>query len=118
MAEMRRSWATRTGFGALAILFWVVMALLPVASHVWMDGSGDYWLFMGQSMLVYAIAVLGLKREQSIDDRRQVRRAVRRQRLARRVGGDRVVQLTSEAWPLERLVRPVPGHHLVEHHTH
>ena len=60
MAEMRRSWATRTGFGALAILFWIVMALLPVASNVWMDGSGDYWLFMGQSMLVYAIAVLGL----------------------------------------------------------
>lgn len=57
---MRRSWATRTGFGAPAILFWIVMALLPLASTALLGDSGDYWLFMGQSMLVYAIAVLGL----------------------------------------------------------
>ncbi len=60
MAAVARSWATKTGFGGVAIAFWVILAVLPLINFVWDDPSFDYYMFMGQSMLIYAIAVLGL----------------------------------------------------------
>jgi branched-chain amino acid transport system permease protein len=60
MAAVARSWATKTGFGWAAIVFWAFLAALPLVSFVWEDPSSDYYMFMGQSMLIYAIAVLGL----------------------------------------------------------
>jgi branched-chain amino acid transport system permease protein len=54
------SWATRRGIGALAIVFWLGMLVLPVLGNVFPSDSFDYYMFMGQSMMVYAIAVLGL----------------------------------------------------------
>lgn len=60
MAAEANSWATRRGFGAIAILFWLVMLALPMLGKVYPSDSFDYYMFMGQSMMVYAIAVLGL----------------------------------------------------------
>ncbi|HEY0425827.1 MAG TPA: branched-chain amino acid ABC transporter permease [Rhodopila sp.] len=57
---MAASWATKRGVGTGAILFWIFMALLPLSGFVLQDSSFDYYMFMGQSMLIYAIAVLGL----------------------------------------------------------
>ncbi len=60
MAAVTNSWATRRGIGAVAILFWLAMLALPLLGNVFPSDSFDYYMFMGQSMLVYAIAVLGL----------------------------------------------------------
>jgi branched-chain amino acid transport system permease protein len=60
MAAISNSWATKSGIGAIAVVFWVLLAALPLMSFVWADPSFDYYMFMGQSMLIYAIAVLGL----------------------------------------------------------
>jgi branched-chain amino acid transport system permease protein len=60
MAAMARSWATKPHIGLWAIGFWVVLAALPLIGFVSDSPSFDYYLFMGQSMLIYAIAVLGL----------------------------------------------------------
>jgi branched-chain amino acid transport system permease protein len=57
---MPTSWATKRGVGIGAMLFWIGMALLPLTGFVWDESSFDYYMFMGQSMLIYAIAVLGL----------------------------------------------------------
>lgn len=57
---MARSWATKPHIGLWAIGFWVVLAALPLIGFVSDSPSFDYYLFMGQSMLIYAIAVLGL----------------------------------------------------------
>jgi branched-chain amino acid transport system permease protein len=43
-----------------AIFFWIGMALLPLIGFASDSTSFDYYMFMGQSMLIYAIAVLGL----------------------------------------------------------
>ena len=60
MAAKDNSWATRRGIGALAIVFWLGMLALPMLGKVYPSESFDYYMFMGQSMMVYAIAVLGL----------------------------------------------------------
>jgi len=60
MAAVTNSWATRRGIGAVAIVFWLAMAALPLLGSVFPSESFDYYMFMGQSMMVYAIAVLGL----------------------------------------------------------
>jgi branched-chain amino acid transport system permease protein len=60
MAAAENSWATRRGIGALAIVFWLGMLALPMLGKVYPSESFDYYMFMGQSMMVYAIAVLGL----------------------------------------------------------
>jgi len=60
MAALSKSWATKSGLPLTAILFWAAAALLPLAGSIWEDPSFDYYMFMGQSMLIYAIAVLGL----------------------------------------------------------
>ena len=60
MTAERNSWATRSGVGRMAIIFWVGLALLPLVGFFTDDPSFDYYMFMGQSMLIYAIAVLGL----------------------------------------------------------
>lgn len=43
-----------------AAIFWLGLALLPLLGFVLENTSFDYYMFMGQSMLIYAIAVLGL----------------------------------------------------------
>ena len=60
MAAVTNSWATRRGIGAVAIVFWLAMLALPLLGSVFPSESFDYYMFMGQSMMVYAIAVLGL----------------------------------------------------------
>ncbi len=60
MAAMAHSWATKAGIGWVAAIFWVILAVLPLAGFVSDSPSFDYYLFMGQSMLIYAISVLGL----------------------------------------------------------
>ena len=60
MAAMARSWATKPHIGLWAIGFWLVLAALPLIGFVSDSPSFEYYLFMGQSMLIYAIAVLGL----------------------------------------------------------
>ena len=60
MAAIDNSWATRRGIGSVAIVFWLAMLALPLLGNVYPSESFDYYLFMGQSMMVYAIAVLGL----------------------------------------------------------
>ncbi len=60
MAAMARSWATKPHIGLWAIGFWLVLAALPLIGFVTESPSFEYYLFMGQSMLIYAIAVLGL----------------------------------------------------------
>jgi branched-chain amino acid transport system permease protein len=54
------SWATKRGIGFGAALVWLMLAALPLAGFVWESTSFDYYMFMGQSMLIYAIAVLDL----------------------------------------------------------
>jgi branched-chain amino acid transport system permease protein len=60
MAAIARSWATKRGIGPAALIFWVLLAALPLVGLVTDSPSFDYYMFMGQSMLIYAIAVLGL----------------------------------------------------------
>ena len=60
MAAIDNSWATRRGIGSVAIVFWLAMLALPLLGNVYPSESFDYYMFMGQSMMVYAIAVLGL----------------------------------------------------------
>ena len=60
MAAISDSWATRGGLGPLAIFFWVLLAALPMAGLFTSDPSFDYYMFMGQAMLINAIAILGL----------------------------------------------------------
>ena len=60
MAAVAKSWATKKGIGWTACVVWLCFALLPLLGFVWRDESFDYYMFMGQSMLIYAIAVLGL----------------------------------------------------------
>ncbi len=55
MAAMAHSWATKAGIGWVAAIFWVILAVLPLAGFVCDSPSFDYYLFMGQSMLIYAI---------------------------------------------------------------
>ena len=57
---MSTSWATKRGVGIGAILVWIGLAVLPLIGFVSDYSSFDYYMFMGQSMLIYAIAVLGL----------------------------------------------------------
>src|SRR3954452_19317120 len=57
---MTTSWATKRSVGIGAVLLWLMLAALPLAGFVWETTSFDYYMFMGQSMLIYAIAVLGL----------------------------------------------------------
>lgn len=44
----------------LGAIFWLILAVLPLLGFVVDDPSFDYYMFMGQSMLIYTIAVLGL----------------------------------------------------------
>lgn len=60
MASTTNSWATRGRPGVLAVLFWVLLAALPLAGFLTDDPSFDYYMFMGQSMLINTIAILGL----------------------------------------------------------
>jgi len=60
MAAIVNGWAMKKGFGLVAIIFWIVLALLPMVGLITEDPSFEYYMFMGQSMLIYAIAVLGL----------------------------------------------------------
>jgi len=60
MAAIARSWATKQGIGPAALIFWVLLAALPLIGLITDDPSFEYYMFMGQSMLIYAIAVLGL----------------------------------------------------------
>ncbi len=60
MAADATSWATKAGFGKMAILFWAILAILPLVGFVYDDPSFEYYMFMGQSMLIYGTAVLGL----------------------------------------------------------
>jgi len=60
MAALSKSWATKSGFGWMAIVFWALLAVLPLIGFIHEDPSFDYYMFMGQSMLIYGIAVLGL----------------------------------------------------------
>ncbi|MBS0639676.1 MAG: branched-chain amino acid ABC transporter permease [Acetobacteraceae bacterium] len=60
MAAVTNSWATKGGPGVVAIAFWALLALLPFGERFVAEGSFDYYLFMGQAMLINAIAILGL----------------------------------------------------------
>ena len=60
MAAISDSWATKGGLGWTAILFWALLAALPLAGLFTEDPSFDYYMFMGQAMLINAIAILGL----------------------------------------------------------
>src|SRR3569623_2116527 len=60
MTASVNGWAMKRGFGPVAILIWILLALLPMIELVTDDPSFDYYMFMGQAMLIYAIAVLGL----------------------------------------------------------
>ena len=60
MAAAATSWATRRGIGWWALAFWIFMLVLPMVGSAFPTESFDYYMFLGQSMLVYAIAVLGL----------------------------------------------------------
>lgn len=60
MAAITDSWATRGRPGWIVILFWGLLAALPLAGLFTNDPSFDYYMFMGQAMLINAIAILGL----------------------------------------------------------
>lgn len=60
MAAITDSWATRGGPGWIVILFWILLAVLPLAGLVTDDPSFDYYMFMGQAILINAVAILGL----------------------------------------------------------
>jgi branched-chain amino acid transport system permease protein len=60
MAAITDSWATRGRPGWIVILFWGLLAVLPLAGLFTDDPSFDYYMFMGQAMLINAIAILGL----------------------------------------------------------
>lgn len=57
---MPAGWANKRGVGAGAMLVWAGLALLPLIGFISENTSFDYYMYMGQSMLIYAIAVLGL----------------------------------------------------------
>jgi len=57
---MTANWANKRGVGAGALLAWAGLALLPLIGFITENTSFDYYMYMGQSMLIYAIAVLGL----------------------------------------------------------
>jgi len=60
MAAVTNSWATKGGLKSPTILFWAFLGLLPLAGFFTDDPSFDYYMFMGQSMLINTIAILGL----------------------------------------------------------
>jgi branched-chain amino acid transport system permease protein len=60
MAAITDSWATRGRPGAIVILFWALLTALPLMGLFTDDPSFDYYMFMGQAMLINAIAILGL----------------------------------------------------------
>lgn len=60
MAAITDSWATRGKPGWIVILFWTLLAALPLAGLFTDDPSFDYYMFMGQAMLINAVAILGL----------------------------------------------------------
>jgi branched-chain amino acid transport system permease protein len=60
MAADKNSWATRGGPGVVTMLFWLAAALLPLIGLVHPSTSFDYYMFLGQAMLINAIAILGL----------------------------------------------------------
>lgn len=57
---MATSWASKRGVGVGVVLTWIFFALIPLTGFILNESSFDYYMFMGQSMLIYAIAVLGL----------------------------------------------------------
>ncbi len=60
MAAIDNSWATKGGLGWIATTFWVLLAVGPLAGFFTQDPSFEYYMFMGQSMLINTIAILGL----------------------------------------------------------
>jgi branched-chain amino acid transport system permease protein len=60
MAAITDSWATRGRPGWPIILFWGLLAALPLAGLFTNDPSFDYYMFMGQAMLINSVAILGL----------------------------------------------------------
>ena len=60
MTAITNSWATKGGLSWIAGGFWVLLAALPLLGLVTTDPSFDYFMFMGQAMLINAIAILGL----------------------------------------------------------
>ena len=60
MAAISDSWATKGGLGRVAILFWALLAAGPLIGFFTEDPSFDYFMFMGQAMMINAIAILGL----------------------------------------------------------
>ena len=60
MAADTNSWATKGGLSPIAILFWGVLAAGPLFGFFTDDPSFDYFMFMGQAMMINAIAILGL----------------------------------------------------------
>ncbi|HVZ06434.1 branched-chain amino acid ABC transporter permease [Rhodopila sp.] len=60
MAAVTNSWVNKRGPGGIAIAFWILLALLPFGERFVAEGSFDYYMFMGQAMLINAIAILGL----------------------------------------------------------
>ena len=60
MAAISDSWATRGRPGWIVLLFWALLIALPLAGLFTDDPSFDYYMFMGQAMLINAIAILGL----------------------------------------------------------
>ena len=62
-----------------------------------------------------AVAALDLRRQQLADDGGERRRTSRRQRVARRIGGDGVLELTPALTCLQVRVQAMAHHHFVEH---
>ena len=60
MAGIDNSWAAKGGLGWIATLFWALLAALPLIGFFTQDPSFEYYMFMGQSMLINTIAILGL----------------------------------------------------------
>ena len=60
MAAIANGSRDKSGIGMAAWAFWILAAALPLVGQITDDPSFDYYMFMGQSMLIYAIAVLGL----------------------------------------------------------
>ena len=60
MSGATQSWIAKERIGLGAWAFWALLAVLPIVGSFSDDPSIDYWLFMGQSMLINTIAILGL----------------------------------------------------------